>query len=535
MESTGVWKSGVVVLLCVILEAGGAAQESPGLAGADRLYAQADYRGALRAYQAILRLRPQAVAACCGAGKCLIALGRIQDAMTLLQKAVGFPDATAEAHSVLGQTCFWGAENLRRNAKPWDSQAPLAGALFADAEAALNRAIEMDARLPLAHFFLGKVKMAQNRPVKAATAFCNALEIDANNTSFHFELARALERSRKHAAAAEAFRAAAAHAPEGFESYARKARVHAAACLARAGDMPRATEAFKREFLANPKDIALFRMAWRIFGTDRKRHDEGIRLLEELACALPTAAMPGYFLGHLQLARGRKSEARRTFEKVLKTEEGQGYSAVWAYLGETYFVDDRALDPAERCLLKALELDPANKRAYTVLTYLVSYWLRRQRDMDRAIDLTRKILKVQPDNADEWSKLATLTYNRALFGRSLGESPEALRHFARAEKIAPDDPLVQCGLGKVYNAIKRYDKAEAHFKAALALDPDHLETLWDYGYMCKDTGQFAKARALWERLLSFDPGPGRPGDPVWSRYRRTAGDLERVTRELEKK
>jgi tetratricopeptide (TPR) repeat protein len=492
-------RSSRLLLLVPLLLGPAFAEDDDALRQARRLYAGGRFERALAAYRECSKSRPVSASALTGAGQCLIALGRIPEATRVMQRAARLPDAGAETHCVLGQAWYWAAASRLRS--PDDPRALEAAALLRDAERSLKRALAMEERLHLAHCFLGKVKTAQSRPEEAAASFRKAIESRPSEPSYHFALGEALAQSERYAEAAAAYRAAAKHSPARFKAYVRGARVAAACCLARAGEMPRAVEEIQAVFLEDPTDTTVFRKIWTVFARDRGRSDSGRRLLEALAAASPDAALPYYYLGHFLRARGQTAEAREAFEKAVATEDGRRLAGVWADYGELLFVEGEDLAGAERCLVNALALEPQNRKAYTTLTYLVSRAVRA-RDIDRAIALTRIILKHQPQNGHEWGILAGFYHNRKQW-------TEALQYYAKAEQYAPEDPHIKMGLGKLHNEIKQYEKSDRYFTQALALDPDHLESLKDYGYLCRKTGQLGKARRLWERLLELDPGQQR--------------------------
>jgi len=484
-----------LLLLVPLLFPPAFAEDDETLGQAHRLYAAGRFERALAAYRECSKSSPASASALTGAGKCLIALGRIPEATRVMQRAARLPDAGAETHCVLGQAWYWDAASLLGN--PNDPRALDAAAVLRDAERCLKRALAMEDRLHLAHYFLGKVKTAQGRPDEAAASFGKAIELRPAEPGYHFARGEALEKSERYAEAAAAYLAAAKHSPPRFKAYVRGARVTAACCLARAGDPARAVEGIKAVFLEDPGDPVVFQKIWTAFVPDRQPSDPGRKLLEALAAACPEAALPHYYLGHFLRTRGKTAEAREAFEKAVKTEDGKRLAGVWADYGEMLFLEGEDPAGAERRLVKALELEPNNRKAYTTLTYMVSRAVRA-RDIDRAIALTRTILRHQPQNGHEWGILAGFYHNRKQWN-------EALEYYTKAEEYAPKDPHIKMGLGKLYNEIKQFEKSDRYFTQALALDPDHSESLKDYGYLCRKTGRLEKARRLWEHLLELDP------------------------------
>jgi len=493
LEGSEPMKSWAVLLLLCFLSS--CAHIDSKLRRADGLYAKGDYPAARAAYQEILRSRPDEVAAYCGAGTCLIAEGRIQEAAGLMQEAVRIPDAGAEAYSVLGQAWYWDACSILGN--PGDPRAEYTAVILGDAEANLKKAVNQNSELHLAHNFLGKVKTAQGKSEEAAVSFKKAADLKPTEASYLFDLGGALEESEKFREAAKAYWMAAGVSPEKYQAYIRDARVRAACCLARAGDPVAAYSDLETVYLEDPKDVALFQRLWAMFGADEERQNEGLRLLEVLIRLRPNAALPYYYMGFFQQAQGRNIEARKAYEKVLTTEEGKGFASVWATLGTMYLVEDRDLEQADRHLFKALELEPKNAHAYQTLTYMVTEAVR-DRDLDRAMDLTRTLLKSQPENGHQWSILGGLYSRRR-------QAKEAIECYEKADKFSPGDAFIKMGLAMVYNMGGEFEKSEATFKESLALDPNLLGALKEYGFLCRKIGKVEKTVELWKKVLELDP------------------------------
>jgi len=59
----------------------------------------------------------------------------------------------------------------------------------------------------------------------------------------------------------------------------------------------------------------------------------------------------------------------------------------------------------------------------------------------------------------------------------LERTPEAITEFQAAARIAPREPNVHFGLGYLYWKSHQYDDAEREFKAELALDPKHGQSV----------------------------------------------------------
>jgi len=112
-----------------------------------------------------------------------------------------------------------------------------------------------------------------------------------------------------------------------------------------------------------------------------------------------------------------------------------------------------------------------------------------------------KRLEAQPDDLAGWLQL----------GRAyavLGRQEAAQAAYARAYKLAPDDPQAiaqyagflyqgdpQNTRGLVYNLYKRLHQ----------LDPQNLDALWFLGYAAYQKGEYKEALGLWDRLMKGLP------------------------------
>lgn len=87
--------------------------------------------------------------------------------------------------------------------------------------------------------------------------------------------------------------------------------------------------------------------------------------------------------------------------------------------------------------------------------------------------------------------------------RNLGEAylgqnniTAAIKQFLEAEKLYPDDYLLQDDLGMAYAAKKRYSKAIVHFKRAIKLQPDYAPAKNNLGSVYLLTKRWDEAIAV---------------------------------------
>ncbi|QEH38342.1 Tetratricopeptide repeat protein [Aquisphaera giovannonii] len=242
--------------------------------------------------------------------------------------------------------------------------------------------------------------------------------------------------------------------------------------LVRAGDLPRAFEAYERLLDRWPDDVlALKRQAALLISkADWKR----VRRISERLIAIPGGRVAGrtlagigfhstrhaeeavaafeevlrldpelkemplpqrVFWGHLALdliALGRSSDARAHLERALAREDDAGLREL---LGVTFEKEGR-MDEAERCWRESLARDPNN--ADTLLD------LGRQevasRRIDEAIGHLERAAELSPESIDP-------VYNLSRAYRFKGDLDRARRYEARAEELRRAHPR-QGGMGE---------------------------------------------------------------------------------------
>jgi Tfp pilus assembly protein PilF len=89
-----------------------------------------------------------------------------------------------------------------------------------------------------------------------------------------------------------------------------------------------------------------------------------------------------------------------------------------------------------------------------------------------------------------------------LNGEQYGEAIDLL------EKVIEQSPGVTApyiNIAIAYTHLGKQEKAEAHLKTALSLVPGHPVACNEYGLLCRRTGRFAEARAIYEQALSSFP------------------------------
>jgi Flp pilus assembly protein TadD len=109
-----------------------------------------------------------------------------------------------------------------------------------------------------------------------------------------------------------------------------------------------------------------------------------------------------------------------------------------------------------------MELDPEQP---SLLNYLGYSWVDQGQQLDRAMDLIRKAVKLKPDDGFYVDSLGWAHYR-------LGEYEEAARQLERAVELEPNDPIINDHLGDAYWQVGRRNEARFQWSQALTLKPE---------------------------------------------------------------
>lgn len=167
-------------------------------------------------------------------------------------------------------------------------------------------------------------------------------------------------------------------------------------------------------------------------------------------------------------------------------------------LGRGY-MDRGELEVALERLQRAIEIDPRNVDAYTLLGVL---HVRINRP-EKAEGYYRKAAQIAPENGE-------VNNNLGAFLCSIGQFAQAEPYFLKAVDDpfyrTPDDALANAGVC----AVKANDmvKGEQYFRRVLELKPNHAVALFELARMSYLTNNDMRARAFLQRLEAVTPeGP----------------------------
>ena len=169
---------------------------------------------------------------------------------------------------------------------------------------------------------------------------------------------------------------------------------------------------------------------------------------------------PHQSLAGIYLAQGKKKEAIEKYEAALQANSQN--AAAYLSLGLLY-EKDREFDKAMQVYERALKANPNFWFAANNLAFLLGEFSNQKADLERALDLSQKALKLRPGDPAILDTIGWVYYRMGDFSKAQGLIEQALAG-------APDSPILNYHMGM---ALYRTDQLpEAAEKLAKALEGD---------------------------------------------------------------
>ena len=336
---------------------------------------------------------------------------------------------------------------------------------WAEAEAALRQARELDPKDGRARFESGALYRDQGRFVEAAAEFEGAIALDQNLGWAHCELGRIYRRQGRASEAEAALRKALELDPRNGS-----ARIELGSLYEDQGKFMEAAAEFERAIAIDPNHGGTHCQLGRICRKQGRRPEAEAALRKALELD-PRSVSARTELGALYEDQGKSLEAAAEFEKVVAVEPN-GW--VHCQLGRIYRGQGR-LSESEVALRKALELDPQNGGARL--------------------------------------ELGTLYLDQKRFS-------EAAAEFEKALAIDPHNVGAHIHLGHIHLRREQWALADAEFERAAVLDPHHEGAYIGSWAACRGQGHAAEAGAAMAKAMAINPGSASAGIELLDRLDR---------------
>ena len=162
------------------------------------------------------------------------------------------------------------------------------------------------------------------------------------------------------------------------------------------------------------------------------------------------------------------------------------------------------LTPSEA---QALQTPQADIEAYDYYLKGWSYFHRfGPKNISYARDLFTRALEIDPEFGRAWAGLADADAFLYMYYEARSEyRDEADEASRKAVELCPQYSETHASRGLAQVLFGNWGKAEAHFRAALAIDPNDFEASYFFARACVTQGKHAQAAELFERAAEIDP------------------------------
>lgn len=189
----------------------------------------------------------------------------------------------------------------------------------------------------------------------------------------------------------------------------------------------------------------------------RNNFDEVVRILESAVKVLPNDFRVNFLLGVSYSRLNRNMDAARVLERARELN-AKDVDAV-AQLALVYDAMKRFED-SDALYEEALRLDPANHLVLNNYAYSLA---ERNVNLERALEMSKKAVDVQPENASYLDTIGWIYFR-------LNRYVEAERYIKQAISKGEANAVVYEHLGDIYYRMNQKDLAIEHWNMALKLD-----------------------------------------------------------------
>jgi tetratricopeptide (TPR) repeat protein len=364
---------------------------------------------------------------------------------------------------------------------------------------------------------LGDAQTQQGDAAKAEDAYRHAVDLDPDDTNHRSGLAQALLSENKYSEALEQYQHLSQMDSSDPDNFLRMAEIYKELHQLDKAEQ-NVMEAEKRA----PGNLEVIYVKSAIYESEA-RFDDAISTLSDAVAGVNseseitpsrrrTLAVLYEQLGTLYRENQNYASAVNTYQELAQLGPEEDHRAELLLI-DTYRAA-RDMPHALETAKKALDHYPGDREVLTEQALL----LGENGQIDDAAAALRKLLDGKPEDDLEIQFDLAQVYQEG----SRYPDAEQAAHAAQAAATKPaEQEMAGLVLGGVFERQKKYDQAEAQFKAVLALDPTDASVLNYYGYMLADRGlRLDEATSLIQRALTEDPNnPAYLDSLGWAYYK----------------
>ena len=224
---------------------------------------------------------------------------------------------------------------------------------------------------------------------------------------------------------------------------------------------------YEQSLLINPNHAGTYvRLAELLLGPLRDA-DRAVKLLGDARRRFSGAPEIVYYLAIAQREAKQSQQAVATFEEALheaQLEEDDDFVNAKFYFNYGAAAEQAGLyDKATDLLRKSIALDPDN--AAEACNYLGYMWADHNMNLDEAETMIRRALQSDPNNTSYLDSLGWVEFRKGQYDRALDNLLQAAKTAER------EDPVVFEHIGDTYLKLNRTREALEAWQKALTLDP----------------------------------------------------------------
>jgi tetratricopeptide (TPR) repeat protein len=374
-----------------------------------------------------------------------------------------------------------------------------------------------DTSAPELYDLLGDAYSQQKDYAHAESAYRQAVEQEPDEASYRHGLAEALMQQDKYAEALDQFKKLSELEPGTSENYLRMCELYR-----RLGQLDQAESSLMRAKQLAPGNLeVLYNEA--LLYEDQGRYDDAVKILSDAIAGLKSQAPDSSggnpnTLAVLYEQLGRAYREAQNYPAAIQAFRDMGKSGPDSEKRAEMLVIDtyrehREVDRAIEETKKALAQWPKDANLTVTLAMLYG----EKTDAAEATKLLKTLLQGNDDDQEIYVDLAQVQERSKQYSDA-EQSAEKAEQMARTSS---DKEMAWFMLGAVYERQKKFDQAEQQFRKVLEQNPNNASVLNYYGYMLADRGvRLEEATSMIRRAVTQEPTNGAYLDSLgWAYYK----------------
>ncbi len=240
----------------------------------------------------------------------------------------------------------------------------------------------------------------------------------------------------------------------------------------------------------DPDLLMLVRFRRAVTLLELERFQEALVASSSINRPRKAARMSAIIAGSAARELGRLDVAKESFARAVQLKKDPATLSLLADVHRLLGDDEES----ERCLRRALEIDPDYEEAH----YNLGVQARFRRDYDEAERRLRRAIELDPSYAEAYAELGWVLV-------SLRRLDEAEPHLRRALALDPSRFRTHAYLGNLLFATGRPDKGEASYAQAVRIAPDDSTARWWHADVLRALGHTVEAERELRAALARDP------------------------------